>query len=118
MPKYKITREQVPVDTIKDPVKRASSHIVRLWAKEQVDKLRAKRGDKNETQAKVIAVKHQLVTPVSGAVVLENREQYERNNLQPVDPETVPTIPEPASVLLFGIGALFLHRRRNRKIRK
>ena len=118
LPKYKITREQVPVDTIKDPVKRASSHIVRLWAKEQVDKLRAKRGDKNETQAKVIAVKHQLVTPVSGAVVLENREQYERNNLQPVDPETVPTIPEPASVLLFGIGALFLHRRRNRKIRK
>lgn len=115
VPIYKMSREKIAADAIEESVKQASSHVVRLWAKEQVDKLRVKRGNDNETQAKAIAVKHQLVTPVSGAVVLESKAQYDQHNLQPVDPETVPTIPEPASVILLGIGAMILHRSRNRR---
>lgn len=109
LPTYHFMREVLTAET-DAAAKQASSHIVRLWAKEQVDTLRARRG--GEEQAREIAVRHQLVTPVSGAVVLENKAQYDQHGLEPVAPETVPTIPEPATILLFGLGALVLTRRK------
>ncbi|MGE9296684.1 MAG: hypothetical protein ACQKBV_10385 [Puniceicoccales bacterium] len=42
----------------------------------------------------------QLVTPVSGAVVLENQRQYDENDLEPADPDSVPNVPEPAYAAL------------------
>ncbi len=69
-------------------------------------------------QAKRAAL-HQLVTPYSGAVVLENKQQYDRAGLKPVDEGSTPQIPsqgtpEPSRVLLvmIGLAALFLRRRR------
>ena len=115
VPTYKMSRKQVAADAVDASVKQASSHIVRLWAKDQVDQLRNKRGVTYENQAKQIAVKHQLVTPVSGAVVLESNAQHDQHNLQPVDAETVPTIPEPASILLLGVGALALYHKTNKR---
>jgi hypothetical protein len=56
----------------------------------------------------MLAVHYQLVTPVSGAVVLETAEQYRAAGLQPVDAGTVPTIPEPEMVILVAIAGLFL----------
>jgi len=35
------------------------------------------------------------VTPVSGAVVLESKQQYDESRLTPVSQATVPTVPEP-----------------------
>ena len=55
-----------------------------------------------------LAVRYQLVTPVSGAVVLETAEQYRQPVLQPVDAGTVPTIPEPEMVALLLIMGMFL----------
>jgi hypothetical protein len=62
------------------------------------------------------ATRHQVVTPVTGAVVLETKQQFLENGLKQVDPAstpTVPTIPEPGSlILLLTACALALRRRR------
>ena len=58
------------------------------------------------------AVGRQLVTPVSGAVVLERAIQYEAAGLKQIDPMSAPAIPEPSNyglwlmlvVLLFVVG--------------
>ncbi len=85
--------------------KETSQHLVRLWAKDESLRL-LKAGD--EPKAIDIAVRNQLVTRVSGAVVLETKEQYDQFGLKPVDPSTVPTIPEPEEYLLFAIVLLIL----------
>jgi len=59
-------------------------------------------------EATSLAVRYQLVTPVSGAVVLETAEQYRAAGLQPVDAGTVPTIPEPEMVALLIVAGAFL----------
>jgi len=65
------------------------------------------------------AAQHQLVTPYSGAVVLENQQQYERAGLKPVDAGSTPQIPtngvpEPSRMLLLALGLLLLNQRRRR----
>ena len=64
--------------------------------------------------------RYQLVTPMSGAVVLERKEQYKRHGLDQVDDTTIPfipttpSLPEPSTTLLilFGMSATLLRRRR------
>jgi hypothetical protein len=53
-----------------------------------------------------LATAYRLVTPVSGAVVLESKQQYEAAGLSPVEPGTVPTIPEPETIALIIVAAL------------
>jgi hypothetical protein len=90
-----------------------SSHVVRLWAFDQVKQLVA--GGKIE-EAVALACKFQLVTSVSGAVVLETEQQYLQTGLTPVDAASVPSaisVPDNGatwqlllgvSVLLFGLA--------------
>lgn len=81
-----------------------------LWAAREVDRLAAT----DPGKAVKIAVDHRLVTSVSGAVVLETQEQYDQAGLQPVEPGTVPSIPEPAEWLLLAVVAAALKLRRRR----
>ena len=110
-------RFALPGEPLPSRASAASSHLERLWAAEQVGRL-LRRGDTvSEQQALALAVEHQLVTPVSGAVVLETAEQYEAHDLQPVPPSTVPTIPEPEvwALLLAALASgLVLWRRQVR----
>ena len=54
-----------------------------------------------------LAITSRLVTPVSGAVVLENDRQYQAADLDPsVGAENIPKIPEPEFYLLLGIALL------------
>ncbi len=59
-----------------------------------------------------------LVTPVTGATVLENAVQYARNDLNPSHGEDfIPGTPEPGAYILlalFGICLLVIHRRNAR----
>lgn len=63
------------------------------------------------------AATYQLVTPVSGAVVLETQEQFKRFGLDQVDESSTPSIPgipEPStSLLLILAGSLVWRRRRD-----
>ena len=90
---------------------KTSSHLGRLWAAGHVEKLGADGFEPGRAVA--LAMRYQLVTPVSGAVVLESAEQYEAAGLEPVAPGSVPTIPEPETWLLIIVVllALLWHRR-------
>jgi hypothetical protein len=76
-----------------------AKHLARLWAFEEVSRLVASR---KQEEAIRLAATYQLVTPVSGAVVLETKKQFDEAGLKPVSPNTVPTVPEP------GVGVLLL----------
>jgi hypothetical protein len=76
-----------------------SRHIERLWAKTRPQRLAsARRAD----DASKLAAGHQLVTPFSGAVVLETKQQYAQNNLTPAAANTVPVVPEPSTCVFAG----------------
>ena len=85
-----------------------SDHLARLWANDEVARILAPRDESLTAEARSLAIQYQLVTPVTGAVVLENAEQYRASGLQPVNAGTVPTIPEPAMVVLLIVAGAFL----------
>jgi hypothetical protein len=80
---------------------RSSSHVTRLWAFDEIQQLIRRR---HNSGAIDLAALYQLVTPVSGAVVLENQQQFQQAGLTPVDASTVPSVPEPATWLLLAVA--------------
>lgn len=78
----------------------------------------ASRSGKKRSELAKLAANYQLVTPVSGAVVLETAEQYKRFGLEQADLETtpeIPGVPEPSTVLLSILSTLMVWRRRRTK---
>jgi hypothetical protein len=100
-------RTSKKVDRVPHPSEavETSAHLARLWANDEVTRILTARDESLNEAATTLAVRYQLVTPVSGAVVLETAEQYRDAGLQPVDAGTVPTIPEPEIVVLLGLMA-------------
>ncbi|HSH16099.1 MAG TPA: PEP-CTERM sorting domain-containing protein, partial [Verrucomicrobiae bacterium] len=94
----------------------ASKHVARLWAGSEVQSLAGRR---KFDRAVKLAQDYQLVTPWTGAVVLESQSQYDAAKLSPVDAATVPVVPEPAVVwlLLAGVAVWFLRNRLGRRKR-
>lgn len=89
-------------------------HLARQWAMEVVD---SPLSTVPEEDRPALAARYQLVTRVSGAVVLETMEQFERHGLKPVDASAAPSIPgvpEPSSALLVLLGAAAALMRRRR----
>ncbi len=92
---------QAPTD-LGEPV---WDHLARQWAIESVE---SPRSEVPENERPALAATYQLVTSMSGAVVLETKEQYDRNGLTPVDASAapqIPGVPEPSSVLLVMVSA-------------
>jgi hypothetical protein len=75
-------RFALPGEPLPAAASAAPPHLERLWAAEQVDRLLGRHDTEAEQQALALAVEHQLVTPVSDAVVLETVEQYEAHGLE------------------------------------
>lgn len=94
----------------------ASMHLARLWAADEIKRLVAAR---KLDEALELARRYQLVTPVSGAVVLETKAEYQAAGLQPVDATTVPAVPEPSTWALIAVGLLVLATTaRSRRVRR
>lgn len=90
-----------------------SDHLARLWAHDRIDALArgragapASAADRQEALA--LASRYHLVTPVSGAVVLETKAQYRDAGLNPAEPGQVPTVPEPETWALLALVAAVL----------
>ncbi|MBS1159564.1 MAG: hypothetical protein H6R15_1983 [Proteobacteria bacterium] len=102
-----------------EPAVKTSDHLVRLWAADRIERLLLKSDEPSRQAATALALKYHLVTPVSGAVVLETAVQYDAAGLKPVDKGSVPTVPEPEEwMLMFVVGLLlFWMLRRHRASR-
>jgi hypothetical protein len=85
--------------------------MTRLWAVGEVE-----RGCRIAVDCQKLAIEQHLVTAVTGAVVLETAEQYERAGLEPADESSsVPTVPEPATWLLMAMMAMLVFYERRRR---
>jgi hypothetical protein len=107
---FTVTRSKLPSARRAAPgnSKDTSKHLARLWAFDEVANLLRLGDDKSSDAAMKLASSYQIVTPLTGAVVLETQEQYRRAGLEPVNPGTVPTIPEPEEWLLMLSALLIL----------
>jgi hypothetical protein len=105
LPAYEIRRTQAQSA---EGLRRGSDHIARLWANERVLELMRTDPIRNRAAAVSLATQYQLVTPVSGAVVLETKQQYDESRLTPVSQATVPTVPEPQEWALALIACAAL----------
>jgi hypothetical protein len=97
----------------------SSPHIARLaFADETRVKLNESPDEASMENYVTGAVKMRIVTPATGAVVLENAEQFEQNDLDPAsDLESIPTIPEPeewalAIITIFILLSVYLLRKK------
>jgi hypothetical protein len=109
-----LTPRREKVDSVPADLPAASAHIARLWANESVRDLVRVPQPQRRAQAVELATGYQLVTPVTGAVVLETAAQYAANNLQPVDPTSTPSVPEPGSLAVIALASYALLARRRR----
>lgn len=91
---------------------KTSDHLARLWANEEIHRLMNVPG--RRADAVRLAQRYQLVTPVSGAVVLETKQQFDEAGLEPVRSGSVPTIPEPETWMLISVALSLLAYRARR----
>lgn len=80
------------------------SHLARLWAAAEIERTK----NLDRPAALQLAGRYQLVTSISGAVVLETVEQFKAAGLTAVDSNTVPAVPEPSTWALLGLGTVLL----------
>lgn len=115
-PSLDVRRERVAlVEQPTDGVE-TSDHLVRLWAYGRIRELVAARQPLRTQEATELGCAYHLVTPVTGAVVLESQRQYDQAGLRPVDPASVPTVPEPETwaMILIALGVFAVMARRRR----
>jgi hypothetical protein len=90
------------------------SQLARLWAIGAVEDPRQAVAEDARPE---LAARYQLVTPVSGAVVLETKQQYAQNGLTPVDATAaphIPSVPEPSTgiLVILTVTTALLRRKR------
>lgn len=114
-----VTRERLAATDVSalPASQKTSDHLVRLWANDEIGRM-TRDSPQLRSAAIEMARGYQLVTAISGAVVLETQQQYDASGLQPVPEGTVPTIPEPEEWALIVAALLTLayayHRHRAR----
>jgi len=96
---------------------RARDLSARLWAFREAKRLYYGKGVDTHNESASVSASYQLVTPSSGAVVLENARQYEQAGLEPgkVKGPSV-SIPDTGSTLvLLAVGLVGLAALRHRR---
>jgi hypothetical protein len=89
--------------------------LARAWAADAVENPTVVMTDAARAE---LAARYQMVTPFSGAVVLETQAQYDEFGLTPADGDAtphVPNVPEPSSSLLVILATAAALMRRKRQ---
>ncbi|MES2438482.1 MAG: VIT domain-containing protein [Verrucomicrobiota bacterium] len=97
------------------PDKKVWDQLARLWAATAAENAASPITDAARSE---LAARYQLVTPFSGAVVLETQQQYEEHGLTPADGSatpSVPNVPEPSTGLLILLTTAAAMMRRKRQ---
>ncbi|MCX6866238.1 MAG: PEP-CTERM sorting domain-containing protein, partial [Verrucomicrobia bacterium] len=93
--------------------KQVTDQLARSWAAGAAEDPASNMTDGARSE---LAARYQLVTPFSGAVVLETQAQYDQYGLTPVDGDAtphIPNVPEPSvSLLVMLAGAAAVLRRK------
>jgi hypothetical protein len=91
-------------------------HLARLWASDEVQRSLARDGAAEGSGPAGLAARYGVVTPLSGAVVLEQAAQYRAAGLEVPEGSDVdmPPVPEPSAFLLFALGLALVEARRRR----
>jgi hypothetical protein len=114
-PRWMISRTEARTPGAAAGLVTGSTHVEKLWAHEEISAL-LDGAPANRERAVALAAQYRIVTPVSGAVVLETDQDYVNAGLTPPDAGSVPTIPEPETWALLIVACLAfawaLHRRR------
>jgi len=80
-----------------------SNHLAQLWANDEVARILGARDESLKEAATLLALRYKLVTPTSGAIIMDRVKQIDRGDLEPVRTYTYTEVAEPD----FG-GLLFL----------
>ncbi len=96
----------------------SDSRLIDLWARDEVDRLLSDDYERNRDKAIEIAAAHHIVSPVTGAVVLETDQQFADADLTPVDAAKAINTPEPSSATLglLALLSLLAYARRRRLV--
>jgi hypothetical protein len=88
---------------------RTSDHVAKLWANDEIVRILNNREEYLKDAAINLAVRYQLVTPVSNAVVVEMAGHHPSTDIRPVDTEAPSRSEvEVETLLLAGLFALAL----------
>ena len=102
-PRWSIVRAATPAPGLVT----GSKHVEKLWALDEIETLLDQGPDAAaERRAVQLAAQYHLVTPVSGAVVLETAAETAEVGTNPPDPAAVPTIPEPETWALLIVACV------------
>jgi hypothetical protein len=106
VPRFAIARERIarPPSNNGLTSQNTGGHVARLWGRQEVNQLIESGGEGMLDRAIKLGLDLQLITPATGAVVLETKEQYDRHQLAAIDPATAPAIPEPTSVVFTAMA--------------
>ena len=111
-------REKVALADVPQDAVPAGDHLGRLWAAEETARI-FRTGDPVALEkAQKTALPWHIVTAATGAVVLESKQQYQENDLEPVDAHSVPTVPEPSAILCLVIVAVVFALARKLQLKK
>lgn len=95
----------------------SASAILLLSAFEEVHRLLATHKPSDQRIAADLAKQYRLVTPVSGAVVLETKREYDAAGLDPNTVSAAAAVPEPSTWILISIGIVLVFFYSKRRVR-
>jgi hypothetical protein len=95
-----------------------STHLAKLWANDEVARILGARDESLKEAATLLALRYQLVTPTSSAVIMDTPKQIDGGDLEPKETFTISDIGEADFGGLFFLAVLFFARLIFVKVRK